>query len=188
MIPPTVSPPETIAAITPKSGTPEAKLNVPSIGSTTMAVSASASFDSSAGSAATDSSPTNSTPGNCAATSFLMKRSAASSASVTRSLASALVRMSLLASARKRGRISASAACASTSARALMSIVVIRVLPFPGRRNRKVLGQEDGTDWCGRERAAWCPCGPACASRYRPASPSSRCAGGRPASRRGRRG
>eukprot|EP01110_Echinostelium_bisporum_P013632 TRINITY_DN9587_c0_g1_i1.p3 TRINITY_DN9587_c0_g1~~TRINITY_DN9587_c0_g1_i1.p3 ORF type:complete len:64 (+),score=15.57 TRINITY_DN9587_c0_g1_i1:11-202(+) len=58
MMPATVSPFTTTASMTPNSGMPEAKLNVPSTGSMTKARSASPSPCSSAGLSEHASSPT----------------------------------------------------------------------------------------------------------------------------------
>ena len=96
------------ASMTPNSGTPEAKLKVPSTGSTTKARSASPSRGSSAGSSRNRPPRRRSSPrGSARRCAAVMTRSALTSASVTRSAAEVFWRTSPSPSRRKRGMISA---------------------------------------------------------------------------------
>src|SRR5690606_32591300 len=116
MIPATVSPFDTTASITPKSGTPEAKLKVPSTGSIVKASSASPSPSSSASFSEHASSPTITASGKRSLSLAVMYRSAFTSASVTRSAADVFCLISPASSLRNRGMISSRAASASKSA------------------------------------------------------------------------
>jgi len=136
-MPAVVTPFSTIAHMTPNNGMPCAKLNVPSIGSSTKANSAVDRPSKMEGSSLKASSPTTSASGNRSLSRAVKYFSARMSACVTRSMEDVFCTISPSSSLRKRGIISRCAASRIKPAAQISSSFEIMKVPLLDRFSKR---------------------------------------------------